>query len=61
MDKNFIEAPCEVDGLQVDLQTMEVLNREQQALKDRIEDFIARFEGNQDENGEVSKGVKDQH
>lgn len=40
---------------------MEVLNREQQALKDRIEDFIARFEGNQDGNDEVSKVVKDQH
>ncbi|XP_051740162.1 uncharacterized protein si:ch211-91p5.3 isoform X1 [Ctenopharyngodon idella] len=52
LDKNFNEAPCEVDGQQVDFQTMEVLNREQQALKDRIEDFIARFEGNQDGNDE---------
>lgn len=58
MDRNFNEAPCEVDGQQVDLQTMKVLDREQQALKDRIEDFISRFEGNQDENVEVSKVVK---
>ncbi|XDV52801.1 hypothetical protein PO909_021461 [Leuciscus waleckii] len=52
LDRNFNAAPCEVDGQQVDLQTIEVLDREQQALKDRIEDFISRFEGNQEENVE---------
>ncbi|XP_039513899.1 uncharacterized protein si:ch211-91p5.3 isoform X2 [Pimephales promelas] len=52
LDRNFNEAPCEVDGQQVDKQTMEILDREQQALKDRIEDFISRFEGNLDGNVE---------
>ncbi|XP_067293335.1 uncharacterized protein [Pseudorasbora parva] len=50
LDKNFNKAPCEVDGQKVDFQTMKVLDREQQALKERIEDFITRFDGNQDEN-----------
>ncbi|XP_077067156.1 uncharacterized protein LOC143720998 [Siphateles boraxobius] len=52
LDKNFNVAPCEVDGQQVNLQTMKVLEQEQQALKERIEDFISRFEENQDENVE---------
>uniref|UniRef100_A0A8C1VG48 Si:ch211-91p5.3 n=1 Tax=Cyprinus carpio TaxID=7962 RepID=A0A8C1VG48_CYPCA len=54
LDRNFNQAPCEVDGQQEDLQTVKdrqnVLNREQQAMKDRIEDFISRLEGNRDEN-----------
>ncbi|XP_016303922.1 uncharacterized protein LOC107659483 isoform X1 [Sinocyclocheilus anshuiensis] len=54
LDKNFNQAPCAVDGQQEDLQTVKdrqnVLDREQQAMKDRIEDFISRLEGNQDEN-----------
>ncbi|KAK7117761.1 hypothetical protein R3I94_023096 [Phoxinus phoxinus] len=57
LDRNFNEAPCEVDGQQVDLQTkktdQDLLDRaEQQAFKDMIEDFISRFDGNQDENVE---------
>ncbi|XP_026058613.1 uncharacterized protein LOC113043438 [Carassius auratus] len=54
LDKNFNQGPCEVDGQQEDLQTVKdrqnVLDREQQAMKDRIEDFISRLEGNRDEN-----------
>ncbi|XP_058623675.1 uncharacterized protein si:ch211-91p5.3 isoform X2 [Onychostoma macrolepis] len=54
LDNNFNQPPCEVDGQQEDLQTVkdfqQVLDREQQAMKDRIEDIISRFEGIQDEN-----------
>ncbi|KAK2867326.1 hypothetical protein Q8A67_025443 [Cirrhinus molitorella] len=53
LDKNFNQSLCEVDGQFEDLQTVKdrqkVLDREQQAMKDRIEDLISRFEGNQDE------------
>ncbi|XP_016145756.1 uncharacterized protein [Sinocyclocheilus grahami] len=63
LDKNFNQAPCEVDGQQEDLQTVKdrqnVLNREQQAMKDRIEDFISRLEGNQDENVKDMKSLLD--
>lgn len=52
LDKNFNQT--EVDGQHKDLKTMvdfqEVLNREQQALKDRIEYLITHFEGNLDKN-----------
>ncbi|XP_059401880.1 uncharacterized protein LOC132133156 isoform X2 [Carassius carassius] len=63
LDKNFNQAPCEVDGQLEDLQTMKdfqtVLDREQQAIKDRIEDFFSRFEGNQDENVKDMKSLMD--
>ncbi|XP_016115464.1 uncharacterized protein [Sinocyclocheilus grahami] len=63
LDKNFNQAPCEVDGQLKDLQTMKdfqkVLDREQQAIKDRIEDFFSRFEGNQDENVKDMKSLLD--
>ncbi|XP_073688145.1 uncharacterized protein [Garra rufa] len=54
LDKNFNQSLCEVDGQLEGVQTLKdrqtVLDREQQAMKDRIEDIISRFEGNQDEN-----------
>lgn len=57
MDKNFNQT--EVDGQHKDLKTMvdfqEVLNREQQALKDRIEYLITHFEGNLDKNVSTSE------
>ncbi|XP_043084402.1 uncharacterized protein si:ch211-91p5.3 isoform X2 [Puntigrus tetrazona] len=53
LDKNFSQAPCEVDGQQEDVQAMKdrqsVRDCEQQAMKDKIEAFIARFEENRDE------------
>lgn len=53
MDKNFSQAPlCEIDGKLEDLQNLKeiqkVLDREQQAMKDKLEDFFLQFEGNQD-------------
>lgn len=58
MDKNFNKSLCEVDGQQQDLQAIKdlqkVLDREQQAMKDRIEDIVSRFEGYQEENVKVS-------
>ncbi|KAI2648289.1 hypothetical protein H4Q32_018347 [Labeo rohita] len=54
LDKNFNKSLCEVDGQQQDLQAIKdlqkVLDREQQAMKDRIEDIVSRFEGYQEEN-----------
>ncbi|XP_056308369.1 uncharacterized protein CXorf38 homolog isoform X1 [Danio aesculapii] len=52
LDKNFNQT--EVDGQHKDLKTVgdfqEVLNREQQALKDRIDYLITHFKGNFDKN-----------
>ncbi|XP_056596495.1 uncharacterized protein si:ch211-91p5.3 isoform X2 [Triplophysa dalaica] len=54
LDKNFSQAPpCEVDGrTHSDIQNLKeiqkVLDREQQAMKDKLEEFFLQFEGNQD-------------
>lgn len=59
MDKNFNQGPhTEVDGKLEDIQNLKeiqkVLDREQQAMKEKLEDFFLQFEGNQD------KSVKEQ-
>ncbi|XP_051546388.1 uncharacterized protein si:ch211-91p5.3 [Myxocyprinus asiaticus] len=53
LDKNFCQtSQNEVDGKQEDIQSMKdiqkVLDREQQAMKEKIEDILFRFEGNPD-------------
>lgn len=50
LDQNFNKPLCEVDGQQINVHTRELLDRENQALKDKIKDIISSFEGNQEEN-----------
>lgn len=56
MDKNFNQGlQCEVDGKLEDMKEIQkVLDREQQAMKEKLEDFFMLFQGKYD------KSVKEQ-
>ncbi|XP_065148112.1 uncharacterized protein [Paramisgurnus dabryanus] len=54
LDKNFSQdSQCEVDGKQDDIENLKeiqkVLDREQQAMKEKLEGFLLHFEGNNEE------------